>query len=360
MAFFATGKVTKIEERPGIVALEVDVDERSLSAYGFPLMLGPVEPGDAVIVNTTGIDLGLGTGGVGFVLWNLDGPGPPRRAEGHIVKLRYTPWQTNVLAAEEPLSPHHGSLAGVDSIGPLPVVACGLHSQVAAAAAGVKAAHPEARVGYLMSDGGALPLAWSGLVRRLRAASLLDVTCTYGHAFGGDLEAVNVFSGLASLHVAGRVDVAIVGLGPGVAGTATTLGFSAIEQGQALDAVSALGGRSIACLRISFADPRARHRGVSHHSLTSLRIAARERSTVVVPLLPAEQSAVLRGQLREAGIDDRHNVVVADGAPGLALLRATGVHPTSMGRSLEQTPELFLAGAAAGRVAADRLPSPAS
>ena len=137
----------------------------------------------------------------------------------------------------------------------MPVVACGLHSQIAGVAAGIKAAEPEARVGYLMTDGGALPLAWSRLVSALRGAGLMDSTCTSGHAFGGDLEAVNIFSGLAALRHAAAADVAIVSMGPGVVGTATALGFSGIEQGQVLDAAFALRGRGYACLRISFSDP---------------------------------------------------------------------------------------------------------
>ena len=45
-------------------------------------------------------------------------------------------------------------------------------------------------------------------------------------------------------------------MGPGVVGTGTLLGHTALEQGQILDAANALGGRSIVCLRISFADER--------------------------------------------------------------------------------------------------------
>ena len=79
-------------------------------AVGFPAMLGPLTPGDRVIVNTTGLELGLGTGGVAFVLWNLDGELPEPKLDGHIMKLRYTPWQTEVVTAEAPESPHHGAL----------------------------------------------------------------------------------------------------------------------------------------------------------------------------------------------------------------------------------------------------------
>src|SRR5680860_1367263 len=276
VATFVEAEIVEvIEESAGLVLVRVEAGESLFEAAGFPSMLGPLHLGDRIVVNTTGIDLELGTGGVGFVLWNLDGAGPQDRGPGHIVKLRYTPWQMNVAAAEAPESPHHEALAGASELGGMPVVACGLHSQIAGVAAGIKARAPEARVGYLMTDGGALPLAWSRLVSGMRAAGLVDSTCTSGHAFGGDLEAVNVFSGLAALRHASAVDVVVVSLGPGVVGTATTLGFSGIEQGQVLDAAFALQGRGYACLRISLADARARHRGVSHHTLTALGVAAR-------------------------------------------------------------------------------------
>jgi hypothetical protein len=319
-------------------------------------MLRPLSVGDRVVVNTTGIDLDLGTGGVGFILWNLSSSGPVEPGAGHIVKMRYTPWQTEVMAVDAPESEHHETLRAVFSINGMPVVVCGLHSQLAGAVAGIKAAQPEARVGYLMTDGAALPLAWSDLVGQLRRAELLDVTATAGHAFGGDLESVNVFSGLAALRHVGNVDAAVIAMGPGVVGTDTVLGFTGLEQGPLLDAVAALAGQAIAALRISFVDQRARHLGVSHHSLTSLSLAARERCTVVVPELPQERLAGVKSQLDDAGITERHDVVVRDGGEGLRLLAAKGLRPSSMGRTIDETPELFVAASAAGAEAADKIP----
>lgn len=356
MAAFRRAKVVEVIERSaGICRARLALDDREIIAAGFPSMLGDLLAGDAVIVNTTAIDLDLGTGGEGFILWNLDGTGPPGPGEGHIVKLRYTPWQTEVLAAEAPESPDHEVLREADSIAGVPVVACGLHSQIAGVAAGIKAVRPEARVGYLMTDGAALPIAWSKLVATLAQSGLIDTTCTAGHAFGGDIEAVNIFSGMAGLVHARAADVVVAAMGPGVVGTGTALGFTALEQGQLLDAATALGGRSVACLRISFADPRRRHTGVSHHTITALTIAAREPALLVLPELPNEGHTDLRRELEGAGLDKRHEIKVADGTPGLELLSSRGVAVTSMGRSIEEVPELFLAAAAAGRVAAEQL-----
>ena len=358
MAVFREGVVRRvIEELPDLVRVEVDLASgESCAADAFPSMLGRLEAGHRVIVNTTGVDLGLGTGGRGFVLWNVDASPPADTGQGHIVKMRYTPWQTNVLVAEEEASKHYDALVEATTIDGMAVVACGLHSQVPAVAAGVRAERPGARIGYLMTDGAALPLAWSDLVRACRAEGLLDVTATCGHAFGGDLETVNVFSGLVALRHAARVDVAVVAMGPGVVGTGTALGFTAIEQGQVLDAAAALGGRGVACLRVSFADPRPRHRGVSHHTLTALRVAAREPADVVVPALP--ETGDLVDQLGDAVT--RHSVHVVDPAPGMELLRASGVRASSMGRTLDEIPETFAAAVAAGthaaRVTADSLP----
>jgi Protein of unknown function (DUF3866) len=352
MAAFREGTVVEVGERSDrLIRARVEIEGEIIQAVGFPPMLGLVEAGDRVVVNTTALELDLGTGGDGFLLWNLDGQGAVERGQGHIIKMRYTPWQTEVAAVEAQESAHHASLESVTSIGGLPVVACGLHSQIAGVAAGVRQQHPGAVIGFLMTDAGALPLAWSGLVRSLQRQGFIDFTCTVGHAFGGDLEAVNVFSGLAAARVVGRADVVIVAMGPGIAGTGTTLGFSGIEQGQVIDAVTALQGHPIACLRVSFAEQRPRHRGLSHHTVTALTIGSRTSATVAVPDRPAALSDTLRSELFRHLIADRHALVTANGEPGFKLLQDRDLEVVSMGRSMEEAPEGVLAAAAAGAIA---------
>ena len=146
-----------------------------------------------------------------------------------------------------------------------------------------------------------------------------------------------------------------VALGPGVVGTGTPFGFSSIEQGQVLDATTALGGRAIAALRISFEDLRERHVGISHHTMTALEVAARERCTIAVPELPPDRMDAVMGQLDASPLPARHDIVRADGGPGLRLLGEKGLRPTSMGRSMDESPELFVAAAAAGALAASYL-----
>jgi hypothetical protein len=353
LAIFREGRVTEVlEEHFDVIKVMVDLGDTMIEAVGYPRMLGPIGTGSSVVVNTTGVELDLGTGGLGFILW-AEPNNLPNETAGHIMKMRYTPWQMNVSAAEAPESPDHERLKTVTSIQGLPVVVCGLHSQVAGVAAGVKAQRADARVGYLMTDGAALPLPLSDLVRSLKEVGLLDDTCTSGHAFGGDFESVNVFSGLAVLKHAANCDVAVVSMGPGVVGTETTLGHTALEQGQILDAATALDGLAIAALRIGFHDSRPRHEGISHHSMTALTLAARERAVVAVPLLTDVKMETIREQLRDSGIEGRHDVRMADGAPGVELLRDRGLDPSSMGRTMSSAPDLFLAASAAGRIAAE-------
>jgi hypothetical protein len=294
------------------------------------------------------VELGLGSGGWHVVHWNLARdewrePGP-----GHIVKLRYTSLQADTGAAEELEA---GALAEADDLDGMPVVACGLHSQLGPVAAAFAHAAPGARLAYVMTDGAALPLALSDLVHGLRTGGLLAGTVTAGHAFGGDHEAVNVSSALVVARRVLAADAAVVAMGPGVVGTATRLGFSALEVGPVLDAVDLLGGRPVAALRVSLADARLRHQGVSHHSLTTLRLATRARATLAVPR--GEHEARIRADLEAGGLTDRHRVLAVDIPDVAALLDRAGLRVTTMGRGPADDPAFFAAAAAAGVAAAD-------
>ena len=314
-------------------------------------LTGPVATGDAVVVNTTAVELGLGTGGWHVVHWNLARDAWHERGPGHIIKGRYTSLQADVGSTEE----HLDSLAEVESIDGMPVVVAALHSQLPAVAAAFKHTAPEARLAYVMTDGAGLPLALSDLVATLRDRGLVDTTVTCGHAFGGDYEAVSAFSALAVARHAARADAAVVVMGPGIVGTNTRLGFSGMEVGPLLDAAGALHGTAIACLRISFADPRPRHVGLSHHSATALRIAARERALVAVPrLADRAQDRRLHDDLVAAGIDQRHELVDVDAPDAIGLFAAHNLDIVSMGRPAADDPALFQAGAAAGTLAAQR------
>jgi hypothetical protein len=249
-------------------------------------------------------------------------------------------------------SPLHEALAEVTDAGGMPAVCCGLHSQLPLVAAAIKEGAPHARIAYVMTDQAALPLALSELVPACEAAGLIDVTVTCGQAFGGDLEAVTLHSGLLAARYAADAHVAVVCLGPGIVGTGTVFGHGGVSQGEAINAAAAVGAVPVAALRLSFADGRARHHGVSHHSLTALGRVALARASVAVPALSPEQAAVLEGALADAGVWERHGRVDVGVRP---LPDTRGVRVRTMGRGPAEDPAFFAAAAAAGTVAAGML-----
>ncbi|HET7655354.1 MAG TPA: DUF3866 family protein [Acidimicrobiales bacterium] len=316
------------------------VDTTRGRAYVLTQLTGPVGAGDDVVLNTTAVELGLGTGGWHIVHWNLaNAAGWSAPGGGHVMKLRYTSLQSDTGVAEE--RDDYASPLDLDG---RPVVAIGLHSQLAAVAvafADTTAGRPK-RLVYVMTDGGALPVALSDLVADLRDRDLLAATVTAGHAFGGDHEAVNVTSALDVAVACAHADAIVVGTGPGVVGTGTTHGHSPLEVAQLIDATAASNGRPIVALRVSDADARDRHRGVSHHSLTALARAT-TRATVAIP---ADDAA---GDLGDVGQHDVVPVPVPDVA---ALLDDAGLRVTTMGRGPADEPRFFRYAAAAGALAA--------
>src|SRR5262249_27138889 len=110
------------------------------------------------------------------------------------------------------------------------------------------------------------------------------------------------------------------------------------------------GGRPVASLRISEADPRPRHRGISHHSLTSYGRVALAMADVVVPELPGEFGQQITAQAAPLGERHRLGPAAVGGVSG-----AVGRRPgrlSTMGRGLAEDGAYFLAAAAAGRHAA--------
>ncbi len=336
--------------RPGVVELAVEVDGREEPALAYPPLTGPVAEGDTVTLNTTAVTEGLGTGGYHFVV-AVEGQGDlDPSPEGHVMKLRYTPVQAKVMAVEEPDSPHREAMESIDTLEGLPVVWAPLHSMVGAVVAGARAAGGE-RIAFVMTDGAALPLWLSRQVAVLRDGGMVDATITCGQALGGDLEAVNLFSGLLAARGVVDADVVVVADGPGKVGTATKWGASDVAAGMALNAAGILEGRPVAALRVSFADPAYRHHGVSPHSLTTLSRVALVPVNVAVPALEDERRSVVWESLKDAGLEAHHQLVEVNGQPALDLLRARGIESETMGRRVEDDPEFFLAAGAAGVLA---------
>ena len=102
-------------------------------------------------------------------------------------------------------------------------------------------------------------------------------------------------------------DVVVVAQGPGNLGVGTPWGFSGVAAGEAVNAVAALGGRPVASLRLSDADPRERHRGISHHSRTAYGRVALAPADVVVPdAAAAPLAADVERDLAELGAPAPH------------------------------------------------------
>jgi len=334
---------------PGAQEVMAEVDGADVLALAYPALVGTPAVGDVVLLNTGALARGLGTGGYALVVAIPDRLPPDVESPGHLVKARYTPLQAMVLGVDEPAAPHHAVIANADGIAGMPVVVADLHSALPAVLAGVLADRPDARVAYLMTDGGALPLWFSRTVAELD--ELLVGTVTVGQAFGGDLEAVTVHTGLLAARHVLRADVTVVTQGPGNLGTGTPWGFSGVAAGEAVNAVATLGGRAVGALRISAADPRARHRGVSHHATTAFGRVALGGADLVVPV-PLGDHLAARVAADLAPLGQRHRIVEVS-TDGLdAALSALPVHLSTMGRGLDTDAAYFLAAAAAGRHAA--------
>jgi hypothetical protein len=342
MPAFHSGIVREVlAERAGLQRVLCDLREAGRGeaerAYVLTALTGRVAVGDRVVVNTTAVDLDLGTGGWHFVHWNLSRDSWVEPGPGHIMKVRYTSLQTDTGAAEE----HHDDVP--PTLEGIPVVACSLHSQAAAAVLAFAERRPDARLVYVMTDGAALPLALSDVMHGLVKAGQVAGTITVGNAFGGDLEAVSVPSALTlARHVLGA-DAVIVGMGPGVTGTDSKFGTTAVEVSSVLDHTEALGGRAIMALRVSSGDPRPRHLGVSHHSITALELC---RSGVEVAVADPDLDGM-------ADIPERHAVVVVDVPDLAALVASSGLGITTMGRGPADDAAFFAAAGAAGARAAE-------
>jgi hypothetical protein len=317
MPSFRSGTVEEITaERPGFQRVVVDGER----AYVLTELIGPVAVGDRVVMNTTAVELGLGTGGWHVVHWNLSRDTWAPSAAGREMKVRYTSVQVDV------------AMHTAETIPTVPVIACTLHSQLAAVAAAYRAACPSGRLVYVMTDGGALPLALSDLVHALRERGDLHATVTTGHAFGGDEEAATIEHGLAVAGALGA-DAIVAGMGPGSLGIGTATGFTGRDAASVLDAAR----QPIIAVRYSDADERGRHQGVSHHTAAVLG-AVHTRVTVPVP----------RGEPRPAVTG--HHVIEVDVPDLIADLTELGV--TSMGRSPAEDPKFWAYAGAAGAAAA--------
>jgi hypothetical protein len=307
--------------------MRVDVAGEERAAHADVGLVGASEPGDDVVVNTAAMDLGLGSGGFDLVHVNLtrglDGAGAPG---AHVMKLNYTSLQHAVHPVE-------GPQLAVPLMRPAGVL--GLHGQLAPLCWALAKGRPGVRVGYVQTAGGALPGAMSRVVGELRERGLLAAHVTAGPAYGGEGEAIST---AGAIHHGVRDDgweAVVCGPGPGILGSASALGHGGMEALDTAHAAMTLGCPTVLVARMSSGDPRERHRGISHHTLTVLELLL-EPAIVALPA----------GADPELPDDYRHDVrrVPVD-LPGY---EASGLPARTMGRDLREDPEFFAAALAAG------------
>jgi hypothetical protein len=154
-----------------------------------------------------------------------------------------------------------------------PVAVLFLHGQLRPLAWAFARAAPGARLAYVQTAGGALPGALSDTVRELRAEGLLAAHVTAGSAYGGEAEAISV---AGALYASRDHDAIVAGPGPGILGSGSALGHGGLAALDIAHAALALGAPTLLAARMSEADPRERHQGLSHHTRTVRDLLLRE------------------------------------------------------------------------------------
>lgn len=342
MINFNEGIVIEITEKhENITKLLIELNGKKFKAINYKQMTGQIKVGDVVKINTTAMDLGLGTGGYHFVMSNNSNKHQEENSPGHIMKLRYTPMQMKVLAIEEDDSLYHSVFNDKDSIDGHLVIVASLHSMLAPLVVGLKYLDESININYIMTEGASLSLDFSDTVRDLKTRGLINKTITIGNGFGGDYEAVNIYSGLISSKWILNGDITIIAMGPGIVGTGTKFGFTGLEQGDHINAVKNLGGLDLVVPRISFADKRERHYGISHHTITTLTKATNVRGNIIFPLLDNSYGEIDR-QILNSGLDKMHNIYFENGAFIEEAFIKYRVNPTTMGRDIGSDKEYFL------------------
>ncbi|SHJ48533.1 DUF3866 family protein [Paramaledivibacter caminithermalis] len=347
-----TGIVEKIiDAREGSMEIIVNINGKLEKAIAYKSLIDNIEEGNEIILNTTAQDLKLGSGGYHFVLANLKKTTKQSMKNGHIMKLRYTPIQIRVNSVEEQGSKYHHVFNEFNSLKGMPVLIGGLHSVLAPLTVVLKGLNTRLSIAYIMTDGGALPIDFSKTVRYLKKEGYIDGTITIGHAFGGDLECINIYNGLIAAKEILNCDICIVSMGPGIIGTGTKYGFTGIEQGNIIDAVNDLEGVPICIPRISFKDRRKRHFGISHHSITVLSKIAKTKAYLGIPKFLDEREAIIKNQIATHDIHKKHNVLFTQYSDIINMLKKSNITMDTMGRTLKDDMDYFITIGVNGKLA---------
>jgi hypothetical protein len=341
--------------RRGVVVttdpLIVEVDGEERPAWADRSLVGEAAKGDEVIVNTEALDLDLGSGGFDVVHVNLTrGLGGGGTGGERVMKLNYTSLQHTVDPVEVVVE-----VEGADAPSP-PVLVLPLHGHLAPSCWAAAQVSPGLRVGYVQSAGGALPGALSRDVAELRERGLLAGHVTAGPAYGGESEAISLVGALDAAVRRLGWEAIVCGPGPGILGSATSYGHGGLAALDGAHAALALGLPTLLSPRLSGADPRPRHRGLSHHTASVLELLLAS-VRIPVPEIDLEGWPTGDGGLGEVDLpsvldalhevcNDRHDVAVEP--VDLEAYAASGLPARTMGRTIAEDPLFFAAPLAAG------------
>jgi Protein of unknown function (DUF3866) len=338
----------RLKLRRGVVVSEepltVEVDGERRPAWADETLLGGMHEGDEVVVNVAALDLELGSGGFDLVHVNLTrGLAAEPPGDEHVMKLNYTSLQHPVAPVELPvrlMGDMTAKSAPERTRGGISVLVLPLHGHLAPAVWAAKQGEPDLKVGYVQTGGGALPGSLSRDVAELRERGLLAGHVTAPPAYGGDHDAISVAGAIDAAVERLGWDAAIAGPGPGIIGSDSRLGHGGMAALDTAHASLALGLSTLISPRLSGADPRERHRPVSHHTLTVLKMLL---APVEIPV-PAGNPVATAVLAEAAAWRHRLHEVPVD----LTGYSRSGLPAQTMGRTLEEDPLFFAAPLAAG------------
>ena len=255
--------------------LVVELDGRSRPAIADVALVGRAEVGDELIVNVQALDLGSARAALtsststSRAASTADGDG----GHANVMKLNYTSLQHAVAPVED-----ERLRLPVER----PVAVLALHGQLAAVAWAFAQGAPGAGSGTCRPRAARCRAGTRARFRTLRERGLLAGPPDGGSRVRGEGEAITT---AGALHHGLRTlgwDAAVCGPGPGIVGSSSPLGHGGMSALDSAHAALALGCPTLLVARMSSGDDRARHRGISHHTLTVLDLLL-EPVTVALP-----------------------------------------------------------------------------
>lgn len=343
---FATVKEVTFENEHYQIIKTVETE---FPAISFKAFVKPLKTGDRILLNTTATELGLGTGGYDFVMSCLQDEPFSFEDENcsHIMKLNYTPCQFSTPFLEETnefdvaLEMHRkeGKLKSK-------VIVITIHSHLIPLLLGLKESFRNSKTAVIVDDSSSLPVLISDALSFCKNEGLLQATISCGNSFGADYESLNLASAMIFASFALDAEFVIITPGFGIKGSGKKFGHSAIRQAEALFYAQSL--KSFSCLvpRVSGADSRKRHRGVSHHTLEILEL---KREGFFLPVFRFEDfDPIAATEGAESLMESRAVLELEACRKELEERLNCRDRLISMGRKYEQDPHFFLTPFACG------------